>query len=360
METVPMTDMLHSPCVFMLEDCYQIAFVTARTGMAWVQVGERTYADSVAGIMRWDDTLHKVEVPRAELDAAGGYTVRFAAMDERKTYYPEHGPVQERGYAFRPVPDGEPLRLYFMGDIHDRVDEAIACAKRWPDALPVYGGDATEGCAEPDRLCMIQRIDSGISGGTRPVLFVRGNHDTRGALAHLLPRCTPVRDGRTYYTFRAGDTWGIVLDCGEDKYDHNIEYGDTIWFNEFRERETEWLRGIAAQRPWSDARHRIAICHSPFTMSFRHPFDVGSETWREWVGLLNDMGIELMVCGHMHEVAVVRPGDPDDAHGQQFTVTVASGICDGAFAGGLVELGDVNRLSVNDAGGMLYIDAQEL
>ena len=53
--------------------------------------------------------------------------------------------------------------------------------------------------------------------------------------------------GNTYYTFRIGSVWGMFLDCGEDKLDSHEEYGGTVCFHRFRERETAFIKDVIAR-----------------------------------------------------------------------------------------------------------------
>lgn len=44
----------------------------------------------------------------------------------------------------------------------------------------------------------------------------------------------PGDDGRSYYTFKVGCIWGILVDTGEDKEDSHAEYGGIICCHDFR------------------------------------------------------------------------------------------------------------------------------
>lgn len=340
-----------APCVFMAEDEYQIVFVTYEPGMAWVRVGGQEYADAEAGLMRWHDTAHRVCVPRAALDEAGAYTVRFAAMQTRAPYYPRHAQPLERTYRFRPLGPGEPVRLRYIADTHGRVEEPVRYARAMGAGLLVLGGDVADHNSSAEDLYVHLRINDALTGGEEPVLFSRGNHDTRGPAAHLLRAYMPVCGGRTYYEFSTGDLWGVVLDAGEDKPDGREEYGDTVCFAPYRRAQTAFLRRLRDEGRWRSARHRIAVCHVPFSMVQDPPFDIEQDVYRDWVRLLNDMEVELLLCGHMHFARTVRPGDEWDAWGQRFTTVIGSGLEDGVSAGALVELGEGVRAAFYDSKG---------
>ena len=54
-------------------------------------------------------------------------------------------------------------------------------------------------------------------------------------------------------------------------------------------------------------KYKIAFCHVPITEKFGHPFDVASDTYEYWTKLLNEMGIDMLVCGHMHRAYCIPP-----------------------------------------------------
>ena len=65
----------HGPVVFLAGEHYDIVWTTSVQGAAWVKSGGREYYDTVTGILRTEDTVHKVTVPKEVLDAEGGYTI---------------------------------------------------------------------------------------------------------------------------------------------------------------------------------------------------------------------------------------------------------------------------------------------
>ena len=112
---------LYDPMVMLAETSYQIVFNTALPGMGWAEVDGQRFYDEAAGLIRSDRTVHRAAVPAGLLDRAGGYTVCFQPVLDRKPYYPETGPVQRRAYAFRPVDWSDGLQLYQLAeDVYKR------------------------------------------------------------------------------------------------------------------------------------------------------------------------------------------------------------------------------------------------
>lgn len=50
-----------------------------------------------------------------------------------------------------------------------------------------------------------------------PILYNRGNHETRGVFADRLHDYFPTRNGRHYQLCKVGSVCFLLLDCGEDQ-----------------------------------------------------------------------------------------------------------------------------------------------
>ena len=297
------------PTVFCVKDTYQIIFLTEKSGMGWVEVDGRRYVDAQNGLLRWTDEMHRVTVPREALDKAGAYAICYQEMDDRKPYYPEHGETVRREYSFCPVRADRDLRICYLSDTHGKVDEPVACAAQEEFDLLMMGGDIADHNSAKEDLWVLFKICSAAAGGEKPTVFSRGNHDTRGRMAEYLPSMIGTDQGNTYFTFELPGVFGVVLDAGEDKADACEAYGGTTCFELFRRQETEWLEGVYAEGKWKGAPLKIALCHVPFDMRQRPPFDIEQEIYARWTELLNQMGVEYLISGHMHRLHVLHPGD---------------------------------------------------
>ena len=123
------------PCVYLVEEEYQIVFNAEEKGVAWVEIGGESWRDSQGGLMRSETLVHRVSVPRAALDAAGAYTVCFRALPERRPYFPELGVEERYSYRFQPAPETGALRILLMADTHSMVAEPTTAAAETP-SLP--------------------------------------------------------------------------------------------------------------------------------------------------------------------------------------------------------------------------------
>ena len=148
-----------------------------------------------------------------------------------------------------------------------------------------------------------------------PMYYARGNHETRGNFAYTFPRYFPTSTGQLYYTFRQGPVSFIVLDCGEDKPDSDLEYSGIVAFDNYRSQQAEWLKEAVKEKEFLDAPYRVVIVHMP-------PFGGWhgeKEIEEKFVPVLEQAGIDVMLCGHLHRHVHKKAGD-----GQNFPILVNS------------------------------------
>ena len=322
-----------TPAVFAVCSDYLVCVRVTEPSVMWVEVDGECYYDQSNGILRSATTLHKMRVPASRLDAAKSYAVCYRRIIERKPYFSQLEDVTRVEFSFRPVPNKSP-RAYHLADAHGRVGTAVAAAKVFSDAkggidFLIMNGDVIDHSGAVENFDAIYDIAEKITHGEMPIVFSRGNHDTRGIYAENIADYTPTRVGYSYFTFRLGTIWGIVLDCGEDKRDINPEYGHTICCHDFRKTETEYLLDVVrrAEEEYAapDVEKRIIVCHVPFTKRYEPPFDIEEDTYALWTRVIGEsIKPDVMISGHLHEMLVFEPGAPTDAYGQGFTVSVAS------------------------------------
>ena len=333
------------PTVYAVGNNYQILVPVKTTCVMWVRVGEECFFDHSNGILRSDVTTHKITVPMEKLNQAGEYTVCARRIFERNPYFSEVGEIMEYTSPFRCVKEDGPVHIYHLSDAHNRVETPVLAGGYFGDALDllVLNGDIPNHAGDSVYFTAIHRIASQITKGQIPVVFSRGNHDTRGVAAEKLEEHTPTDDGRSYYTFHLGSVWGIVLDCGEDKPDAHPEYAHTVCFEHFRREETHFIREVIrnAESEYlaQGVTYRLAICHIPFSFTPPSPFDIEIDTYTEWGRLLKEeIGVDLMLSGHHHKCYLSEVGSERDHKGQPCPVVVASRFAEDLFVGGAITL----------------------
>ena len=309
---IPEDLFVYDPIVYVAEkNEYCITFNSLVKGMGWVEIDGVRYINDHNGNIPSDDIVHKSNVPMEVLDKAGKYDVVFVPVYQRKPYYPTSGQEQRRSYSFHAPATNGTLRVYQMSDTHSAIKNPVAAASYFGDDLDILimNGDIPDHSGTLDHILTLFNLSSQLTHGSVPVIFSRGNHDTRGESAVEYQRFTPTsKEGNTYFTFRIGKIWGIILDCGEDKVDNNVEYGGMAAFHQFRLRQTEFIKDVIKRKDEEyeakGVEYRLVICHVPFDHSWN---EHERETYTEWIQLLNEINPDVHLHGHTHTYGYTEP-----------------------------------------------------
>ena len=304
--------LLTNPCVFAAGDTYQIFVPVKKASVMWVKIGDKCYYDESNGIMCSRSKIHRVEIPTVELDKAKEYTICIRPIIIRKAYFSKTRKVLEKTYKFYPIPENN-IRAYHIADAHNYIEEPIKAAETFGNIdFLILNGDVIEDSSNPKNFMNIFVIGSRLTKGEKPIIFSRGNHDLRGNFAEMFVEYTPTHLGNTYYSFRLGNIWGILLDCGEDKSDDHAEYGHTVACHVFRERQSDFIKNIIENKEREyeaeGVKHKFVISHNAFVHRYQPPFDIEQDLFAEWSKLLREnVKPEVMICGHAHELNVYYP-----------------------------------------------------
>jgi len=205
-----------------------------------------------------------------------------------------------------------------------------------PDLL-IMNGDIPTTSQTHEDIRSIFDITSAVAHGEIPVVFARGNHDYRGRYATDLPQYIGNNNVYTWFTFRLGSLWGLVLDCGEDKEDGSCEYGGLVDCHTMRLKETEFLENVVRNAETEyrapGVRNRIVVTHMPFCASCVHggneKFNIEVPLFTYWTELVNSIAPDVMLCGHMHFLRAALPGTEEIRMDGQFPVVICSEPCYG-------------------------------
>lgn len=151
-----------------------------------------------------------------------------------------------------------------------------------------------------------------------PFYMVRGNHETRGTQSQKYMELYSTPTGKPYYVERRGDLCFVVLDGGEDKPDTDIEYHDLAAFDQYRTEEAEWLKNVLSSDEYRTAPIRIVFIHVP--PATKDAWHGEIEVNEKIIPLLNNAGVDLMLCGHLHAYQYREKGE----YGVNFPIIVNS------------------------------------
>jgi hypothetical protein len=149
----------------------------------------------------------------------------------------------------------------------------------------------------------------------KPMYYARGNHETRGNFASTFPQYFASPSGKMYYLLRRGPVCFVVLDCGEDKPDSDIEYSGIVAFDQYRDAERNWLQEALKSPEFTNAPFKVCVIHMPPFGGWHGEEEVATK----FVPLLNEAKIDVMLCGHLHKYLNQKP-----ANGVNFQVIVNS------------------------------------
>ena len=299
--------------VLAVEDEYQICWCTSTTSTGYVQVGDATYTDSVSGALYVGRT-HKVVVPRAVLDAVGGYTVVSAGVPLNRAYLATRTGEVRRSYTFRPVDLSDGLQIYDFSDNHLYTAGAAKAAAYWGDSLDllIANGDHINDVSADWQIANMYGLLSSVTGGTRPILLTRGNHEAVGSALDRLPRYFASRGDKLYYTVRFGGTLFVVLDLANDMADDNRNIRATADFDAYRAEELEWLQGLVDGGTFADPtiERVVAVCHIAFPLNLDRYF---GDTCRQMMAALQTADTQIMLSGHSHRLAYYPAQEGENA-----------------------------------------------
>lgn len=200
-------------------------------------------------------------------------------------------------------------RFLVINDMHGRneVQNNLLSVGSVEDAdFVIFNGDMANSLLSEEQM-FADYMDTAIErfASEKPMVYARGNHETRGPFAIAYPRYFPTPTGKLYYQFNHGDASFIVLDCGEDKPDSDIEYSGIVEMDNYRTEQMHWLADAVDNPAFKEAKYKIVICHMP-------PFG----TWHgmqdildKFVPILNKAGVQIMLSGHLHRHIVQERND---------------------------------------------------
>jgi len=272
---------------------YSIVFSTNDYGTAYAEYTfeGKTYKvfDNTGGRLNSNSKIHSVAVPYEHL-RNNTYTVGSTRVVEEFSYGSRRGKTvtsAEYNFTFN---DSDKQTWLVISDWHTMLDDAykaISNLAKDYDAV-ILLGDASPGVDfEEQVISNIVDFGGEVSGGTKPVLYVRGNHETRGSYANDLPVALGLE--RFYYTADIGPYSFVVLDSGEDKDDSHIEYGGMNDYNTYRADMIKWLKGIEAKN-----EKVIALSHCWEISGVEEELSLAG--WAE----LDRLDTRLLLSGHEH------------------------------------------------------------
>ena len=329
---------LHGPYLQNLDEReVTLVWVSDLPSVGWVEIapddGTHFYAterprlyDTRIGIKR-TDRIHSVRVTGLQPNTR--YRYRVCAQEVRsheghKVIYGEVASTDVYGrepLVFRTNDRAKAdVSFAMVNDIHGR-DEVLErmvgqCDLARTD-LFLFNGDMVSITDSEERLFsgfMDKSVE--LFAGSIPAYYCRGNHETRGAMAPYFHDYFNQGQPELFYLFRQGPVCFVVLDCGEDKPDSDIEYYGITDYDAYRSRQASWLKEALRSDLYTEAPFKVIVCHMPPFGTWHGELDIA----RKFVPLLNEARPDVYLCGHLHEYLRKQAGE----EGTSFPVIVNS------------------------------------
>jgi len=248
-----------------------------------------------------------------------GYEVVATRVVKLKAYWPDKGLDARSGpHRFTTLDRRRPtVSFSVVTDTHEDTGriEALNRAIDWESTeFLVHAGDAFHWIDTEEHLFRAWlRPTVAALDHTKPLFFVRGNHELRGPFARRLRDYVPTPEGRFYFARDAGPVHLIVLDTAEDKPDDTNVYAELNRTTPYRAEELAWFREHVETTP--------RIVEAPFRVILMHQPDWGwlADGPEAWVETANAAGVDLVIAGHRHRFSYTPPG-PDVEHAYHLLV----------------------------------------
>ncbi|MDR2949037.1 MAG: endonuclease/exonuclease/phosphatase family protein [Prevotella sp.] len=194
-----------------------------------------------------------------------------------------------------------------LHDNYDLFDKLYAQVKDKKIDVIIFNGDCIADVQSEDVAVKSISHYCEVAGGNNiPTIFIRGNHETRGAYSMFLWNLLEKKGGtHTYGAFNLGDTRFVLLDCGEDKPDDHWVYYDMNDFTHYRQEQADFLRKELASSEFKTANKRILIHHIPL---FGKNMDEYNPCKDFWEPILANAKFDVSLNAHTHEFEYIPTG----------------------------------------------------
>ncbi|MBP9998713.1 MAG: metallophosphoesterase [Bacteroidales bacterium] len=310
------------------ETGFTVLWTTPQPSLCWVEVApddgttfyaepRKKYYQTVAGRNVQSD-FHSVRIDGLEPGHSYRYRIYGQNVELTKpahaiTYGPRENAWIEPSVKTLDS-NAKACRFTMLNDIHNKLDQYSALLEGKTPAdmdFLLLNGDVVSFAPHRDTVIKYSFLPATKLVRSVPVVFARGNHESRGDGFADVPAIFPTPTGEFYYSFRQGPAAFLVLDGGEDKPDDDVEYSGYAHFDEYRAAELEWLKKAVKDPSFTSAPVKIVLIHIP---PRNHAQAWYTERWihDNFLPVLNEAGIDAMFCGHIHKYSYNKPGTWDN------------------------------------------------
>ena len=305
-----------------------IVWVTDVPGMSWIEIApdsadhfygraRQRYYDVLAGRKVLTDSVHRVRIEGLKPDTK--YRYRVFTQEVAEWRYDDWVTLGKtactdvwRGkpHEFKTFP-AKPREVTFLvlNDIHERAQFMKDLCKNVDFKkldFVLLNGDMSNRLRNQQHM-MEAYLDTCVRmfATHTPLFFNRGNHELRGQFADYLYRYFPTNNSKYYRVQHVAGIDFLFIDTGEDKPDEDIEYSGIVNYDQYREEEARWLRGLRESK--QVGKHPLVVfSHIPPTLQKWHgPYHLQKTLMPE----LNKMNVSVMLSAHLHAFGYQEPNE---------------------------------------------------
>ncbi|MBO4945157.1 MAG: metallophosphoesterase [Muribaculaceae bacterium] len=295
-------------------------------------------------------TMHKVRLEGLTPGQKYYYRVASREILEYGAYHKTFGDsaVSELKSFVLPAKDQKDFTAIIFNDIHQHSATYRGLLKQIggvPYDFVVFNGDVIDDPVNHDQATrFLKELNEGAGADSKPVFYIRGNHEIRGAYSVGLRDLFDYVGGKPYSAFSWGDTRFVILDCGEDKPDSTWVYYGMNDFTKLRKDQVEFLKKELASKEFKKAKRRVLLHHAPI-YGLGEYYNPCLELWGP---LLKNAPFDVSVNAHTHRFAY----HPRGTQGNSYPVVIGGGYRpEGATVMILSKKGDNLTLKVLDING---------
>lgn len=320
MESVQAIKIIYGPYLQMVTETEAtVVWVTDKKSLSWVEIAPNDKLDFYAEQRpqyfetylgrKVLGTVHKVRINKLTKGSTYRYRIFSQEILDEQDYQITYGPVTASNvYSKAPLTfrtlDGGKDKISFMvvNDIHgDNIlfNNLLKDCKKGETDFVLFNGDMVSHMdSEQQMFEGFVNPATNLFASETPFYMIRGNHESRGKFAQHYMTYFPTPTNKPYYSFKEGPVYFVIMDGGEDKPDNDIEYLGTAAFDKYREEQAEWLRSVLQSQEFKSSPFKVVVIHVPPVQSTWHgPL----HTKKTFLPILNEAGIDLMLCAHLHK-----------------------------------------------------------
>ncbi|MFV0379679.1 MAG: metallophosphoesterase [Anaerorhabdus sp.] len=296
---------LHNPT----ENSISIGWISNSKAVSWVEYGESEDFKNIIysennGLIKSNNTVNTITLNNLEPGKTYYYRIASKKIKKFLPYHVQYGNTfYSDTYQFTMFDSSkEEISFLLISDMHEMTDllkDLILSQDIDSYDFVAFSGDIFDNIRHERQLrnSFLDPVTK-LFAKEKPLIFVRGNHETRGSYAQELVNYFNYPENKYYYSFKHGPASFLILDTAEDKNDDHKQYFNLADYDQYRSTEQKWLEKEISKE--DDSTFKIAISHIPLNeYKFAEVNDNVKKYQSEWIDTL-DGYLDLLLSGHYH------------------------------------------------------------